>query len=66
MQLQDYLDNKKITQTEFAEKLEVTSMSISHYCRGSRMPNKKMMAKIFLETKGEVSPNDFYNIKTSE
>ena len=61
MTLSEYLSkNKKITNSSFAKHLGVTAQSISNYCNGKRIPEKKIMAKIAEITGGQVTADSFY------
>lgn len=59
MKLKDYLIKKRISQSEFAEKLGITQQSISRYLQG--LPPKRTIAyKIVNLTGGEVRLMDLW------
>ena len=43
----------------FAKKISVSPVSLSRYISGDRFPEKQILIKIFKETEGLVTPNDF-------
>jgi phosphopantothenoylcysteine decarboxylase/phosphopantothenate--cysteine ligase len=45
----------------FDDRIGVSVMSLSRYKRG-RIPTKKVMARIVVETGGQVTPDDFYDL----
>ena len=47
-----------------AERIGVTSVSLSRYERDERIPAREIMPKIVAETDGAVQPNDFYSDET--
>lgn len=62
MKLTDWIKANGIQRDEFSSRIGVTLMSLGRYERGERIPEKETMAAIFLETKGDVAPNDFYGM----
>ena len=68
MKLQDWLKKEGLTHTDFLVYLKqnnaiVSKGAVDKWCNGQRIPRKHDMQKIMVATKGEVSPNDFYDIK---
>ena len=59
MRLKDYLKLKNISHIQFSKVLEISPVSLSRYINGERFPEKKTLVKIYNETGGFVSPNDF-------
>ena len=59
MKLKDYLKVNKITNKTFANILKVSPVSLSRYLSGDRLPEKETLIKIYNQTEGFVSPNDF-------
>ncbi|MEY4906118.1 MAG: helix-turn-helix protein [Bacteroidota bacterium] len=59
MKLNDYLSQKKITQTKFAKIIGMSQGNVSEYSRGIRFPSFKTIAKITAATGGLVTANDF-------
>lgn len=62
--LSKYLSKKKLSQQKFAEMIGVTQAAVNRYVNGVQKPEENIMVKIFEITKGEVTPNDFYGIKS--
>lgn len=64
MQLKEYLNFHNISQIEFAQRIQVSRMSITDYILYGRTPRYKIMQRIYEATGGLVSPNDFINISS--
>lgn len=62
MKLKAYRAAGNLTQSQFAERVGVSSLAILKYERGESIPGKEVMLRIFKETKGAVTPNDFYDL----
>tara|TARA_B100000029_G_scaffold509597_1_gene599169 strand:- start:626 stop:1819 length:1194 start_codon:yes stop_codon:yes gene_type:complete len=60
MNLKQFLQFKRITQLDFAKKLNISPISLSRYIGKERLPEKNILLKIYNLTDGLVSPNDFY------
>ena len=63
MKLQDYRKQENKTQEQVAEELGVAQSNIASWENGIRIPTKDNMQKIIAYTKGEVQPNDFYEVQ---
>ena len=59
MKLKKYIKFKKTSNLDFAKKISVSPVSLSRYISGDRFPEKQILIKIFKETEGLVTPNDF-------
>lgn len=57
--LDAYLKDARETETDFAERLETTQVSVNRYRKGSRFPGSDMARRIDAETKGKVSFSDW-------
>ena len=57
--LREYLDRNEITQEGFAEKIGVSGPYISLLCKARYWPGADVMMRIWHETNGQVTPNDF-------
>lgn len=66
MKLSAYLNVKKISSRDFAEKIDVAQASVSRYLAGQRTPRPKQLKKIMNATNGEVTANDFIDQVGSE
>lgn len=58
MKLEKYLSDAKLSQSEFAKKVECTQGMIGHICRGLHKPSAKLSKLIVEQTKGEVTYED--------
>lgn len=59
-------DGSRKRRNEFAERIGVTPQMISAYCAESEKasrPNLKRQRKIFTETNGAVTPNDWVGVE---
>ena len=59
MNLKKFLNIFNISHHHFAEKIGVSSVSLSRYISGERVPEKKIINRIFQETEGLIDANDF-------
>ena len=55
MDLREYLFKKRITQVEFANRLEVSRGHLSQILNGTKHPSRKLAKKIEEETEGKVT-----------
>jgi hypothetical protein len=60
MTLDQFLSNIGMNRTAFSRVLGVTPKTVHRYCLRDRIPEPRMMQRIYLETNGCVTPNDFY------
>lgn len=63
MQLADWLTQQKINRSEFARRIGVTPGAITGWCDGTFWISRAKAEKIFAETQGAVTPNDFLQTK---
>ena len=66
MRLQKWRENKGLTLDSVAGRVGVASMTVSRWERGSRIPRRGEMLRLFLCTDGQVQPNDFYELPELE
>jgi predicted transcriptional regulator len=59
MKLAQYLSNKRIPQSDFANRIGVTQVAVSRYVTGLRTPSLDLILKIERATKGAVKPKDW-------
>jgi transcriptional regulator with XRE-family HTH domain len=59
MRLAVYLFRKKLTQSEFADAINVPPGTVSRYVSGVRSPSWDHLERIFWATSKRVTPNDF-------
>ena len=62
MKLRQYLDQNNLSAAEFGRRIGVSRMTVIRYASGARKPEEQQMREIFRETKGSVTPNDFYGL----
>lgn len=55
MNFREYLFKKRITQVEFAKKLEVSRGHLSQILNGTKHPSRKLAKKIEEHTEGKVT-----------
>lgn len=60
MKLNDYLESTGESVTDFAARVGLHKITVYRYLRGIRFPRKVHLGRIFVETDGLVTPNDFY------
>lgn len=65
MTLQEYLDLPGRTATKLAVATGASVSTITRAAKGTILPSKPLMEKIFHETGGKVTPNDFFGISRS-
>jgi hypothetical protein len=46
----------------FHRRIKVSRMAVSRYRRRERIPDRDVMPRIYAETDGDVTPNDFYEL----
>jgi DNA-binding transcriptional regulator YdaS (Cro superfamily) len=62
MQLTEYLASTNTTVSKFSEMTGLLPDTINKYKMGIRIPKPEPMRLIYKATKGEVTPNDFYDV----
>ena len=60
MRLQEYLDHKNITASQFASEIGRAVSTVTRLAKGQAIPEPETMAKIIVATSGAVQPNDFF------
>jgi hypothetical protein len=58
MKLVDYLVRKELTADQFATMISVGTETVRRYIRGERFPNRNIISRIEVATKGAVTAND--------
>jgi len=65
MKLEDYIKKHKLSYSEIARQCKIHNINPStnlwRYAKGSRIPRKAEMKKIYFGTNKQVQPNDFYD-----
>jgi len=63
MRLKAYLVRNKISVEAFTRTIGLAHRStVYRYLRGEKIPGPAIMAAIYLNTRGEVQPGDFYDL----
>ena len=60
MKLKSYLKLFEISNIDFSKKIGISRVSLSRYISGERLPEKRILNKIFKLTDGLVDANDFF------
>ena len=60
MKLKAFLKFYGISNKVFAKSIGISNVSLSRYISGDRLPNTKILDKIYQLTDGLVSANDFF------
>ena len=60
MKLKSYLKLFKISNIDFSKEIGISSVSLSRYLSGERLPEKQILNKIYKLTDGLVDANDFF------
>lgn len=63
MTLKEWLKKENKTIADLAKDLGFTHTAVRYWVVGLRCPRVCQMQKIVEYTKGEVQPNDFYNVE---
>lgn len=66
MTLADYLTKHGLTHGQFAELIGCEQPTVTRFVGGKRIPSPELMRKIFSETGGDVTANDFFGIDPEE
>lgn len=66
MKISTYIKQNNLSQVAFAALIGVSPQAINTFCNEQRIPRPDSMRKIFIATKGQVTPNDFYDIGDSD
>jgi hypothetical protein len=64
MKLTDWCKKHSVRPSLLPALLRVKQQTVSRYLLEQRMPDPKIMQRIFEVTDGEVTPNDFYRLST--
>ena len=62
MHLVTYLHESKLSAAKFGREIGVARSTVIRYLLGERVPNKEAMARIYQVTRGQVRPDDFYEL----
>ena len=62
MKLAEYLETEGNSASKLAQSLGVAVSTITRAAKGENTPSRKLMAAIYTETQGKVTPNDFWDV----
>jgi len=62
MRFSEYISQTNKTQSQVASELDTSQGNISRWASGECVPEAKTIKKITEWSKGEVQPNDFYEV----
>lgn len=65
MKLSAFLAGNGISDSDFAAQIGVERQAVHRYRFGKRVPTKAILERIFEETGGQVSANDFFDLGDS-
>lgn len=63
MKLQDYLRRHQLSPKAFAERINVSSVTVTRYMTGARRPDWDVMSRIVDATDGAVTADDFLTVE---
>lgn len=66
MKLADYLSKNGIKRQDFAARVGVSPQTITGWCEETFWITRENAKKVFDETKGAVTPNDFANFERAD
>lgn len=66
MTLSQWIEREGISLSEFGSRIGRTAEAVRRYCNGDRIPDRETMPVIVRETRGEVTPNDFFAMPNSD
>lgn len=56
-----WIKERQMTQREFADLVHSTPAAVHRWSSGQSIPSPALMANIYKVTRGQVTPNDFYD-----
>ncbi|CAA2142812.1 hypothetical protein [Hyphomicrobium sp. ghe19] len=65
MKLGAWIKKEKLTLAAFGDRIGRHVSAVQRYAAG-RIPNRETMVDIYVDTRGEVMPNDFYDLPELE
>lgn len=61
MKLEERIRQLGLTQLEYGKRIDSSQQAVARYCKG-RIPSRAVMTRIYYESGGQVTPNDFYDL----
>ncbi|TXH34040.1 MAG: XRE family transcriptional regulator [Rhodospirillaceae bacterium] len=65
MKLRDWLRAMGKTQARYGDEIDKSQQAVARYCNG-RIPSRPVMVRIYRDSRGLVTPNDFYDLPPLE
>lgn len=62
MKLAHWMKREKLTDQAMGDRIGRSHSVVQRYRNGQRIPGPISMVRIFVESNGEVQPNDFYDL----
>ncbi len=62
MTLETYLEQQHLTNVAFAALVDADQSTVQRLRKGTQIPSKELMARIFTATKGKVRADDFFGL----
>jgi len=62
MTLDEWKDLENLSNANLAERFSVSVEAVWKWRRGHRMPRRSQLRQIYVETGGQVTPNDFVDL----
>ena len=66
MQLREWRIKEGLTLSELADRIGSVVSTVVRYEKGTRLPERDTMKSIYIVTRGEVRPDDFYGVPAWE
>lgn len=66
MTLDEWQRLKKLSDAKTAERFSASVEAVWKWRRGQRMPRRSQLVRIYVETSGLVTPNDFVDLPAIE
>jgi DNA-binding transcriptional regulator YdaS (Cro superfamily) len=61
--LSSYIERENLTDAGFADLIGVSAAAVNRYAgKASNIPKRDIMVRIYVQTNGDVAPNDFYDL----
>lgn len=62
MTLKHWMEDNGVSAPAFAGRIGRSTQAVRRYMAGERIPDRSTMPIIFEETRGAVTPNDFFGV----
>lgn len=58
----DWVNNRELTWAQAAQRIGAANSMVAWRLANGAIPRRAIMARIYLATRGQVTPNDFYDL----